>query len=342
MPDATGGDDASTVTPGDGSTPGDATVADVASSDAPTALGDAGSTVDATGPIDATPDAAPAIDAGMACPGEVVDAGITVSDAAVGHVVTSGADSGTGSLRAAIAASASGDLITFASSVTRVQLASEIDIAIPLTIQGPGASSLTIDGGGSSTAIHIAASNVTLAGFTVTNAGVGIHVAQGSPVFTQGLLVTHNATYGLEVTASGSTNIARDTGSTFTGNGTGVITHVLQSTGTAAAYLTSSTIIGNQIGVAVVTDTQIAQIDLQGCTTIAANTMYGALVQIAGDAGTGFPSLVAPATGGAGTNLITQNPVGVQRLGGASDGDLTFAPLAQVTGNTTDFVPAFP
>lgn len=254
-----------------------------------------------------------------------------------------GNDSGAGSLRAAIAASTSGDLVTFASNVTRVQLASEIDIAIPLAIQGPGASSLTIDGGGSSTAIGIAASNVTLAGLTVTNASVGIHVTFGSPVITQGLVVTNNTTYGLEATANGATNIVRDRGSTFTGNGTGVIAHVLQATGTAAVYLTSSTIIGNQIGVAVVTDSRIAQIELQGCTTIAANTMYGALVQLVpSDAGVGFPSIVAPAAGGVGTNLITSNPVGVQRIGAVTDGDLTFSPLAQVTGNTTNFVPAFP
>ena len=63
-----------------------------------------------------------------------------------------------------------------------------------LSIQGPGAAMLTIDGGGSSEAILVTASNVTIAGVTVTNAAVGIHVANGGPVFTQALAVTGNTT----------------------------------------------------------------------------------------------------------------------------------------------------
>ena len=67
---------------------------------------------------------------------------------AANQVVTSLADSGAGSLRAAIAAVGSGETITFA--VTgMITLASELAIDKSLTIQGPGASQLTVSGNNS-------------------------------------------------------------------------------------------------------------------------------------------------------------------------------------------------
>ncbi|MBN1185834.1 MAG: T9SS type A sorting domain-containing protein [Bacteroidales bacterium] len=63
--------------------------------------------------------------------------------------VTSTNDSGAGSLRQALADAANGDTINF--SVTGViTVLSQLDIAKSITIQGPGADSLAIDGGGTS------------------------------------------------------------------------------------------------------------------------------------------------------------------------------------------------
>jgi hypothetical protein len=60
------------------------------------------------------------------------------------RTVTSLNDSGAGSLRDTIAASASGDTIVFAVTGTIVLTSSSLDVNHDLTILGPGASSLTI------------------------------------------------------------------------------------------------------------------------------------------------------------------------------------------------------
>src|SRR5712675_582337 len=58
--------------------------------------------------------------------------------------VTSTADSGTGSLRNAIATAAAGDTITFAISGVITLTTGELSIDKNLTISGPGAANLTI------------------------------------------------------------------------------------------------------------------------------------------------------------------------------------------------------
>ena len=61
--------------------------------------------------------------------------------------VTSGADSGPGSLRQAIADAAPGDTIVFAKNVHNITLTSgELDITKNLDIEGPGSNKLTISG----------------------------------------------------------------------------------------------------------------------------------------------------------------------------------------------------
>jgi hypothetical protein len=63
-------------------------------------------------------------------------------------VVTNATDSGAGSLRAAILAAAAGDTITFSAGlVGPITLTSGVlEISEPLTIQGPGAGQLTVNG----------------------------------------------------------------------------------------------------------------------------------------------------------------------------------------------------
>lgn len=82
-------------------------------------------------------------------------------------------DSGDGSLRAEIAGAHAGDTINFGPGVVgKINLTSQLYITTSLTIQGPGASQLAIDGGGYSRVFEIAANtNVTLSGLTISGGG---------------------------------------------------------------------------------------------------------------------------------------------------------------------------
>jgi predicted outer membrane repeat protein len=123
--------------------------------------------------------------------------------------VTSAADSGTGSLRADIAAAHSGDTIAFAPSLAgqTIQLTSdELFIDKSLTIQGPGAGLLAISGGNAWRVFEVRGSttNVTLSGLTITQGnahaldtayegnGGGIANDNGSTLTISGCTVSGN------------------------------------------------------------------------------------------------------------------------------------------------------
>ena len=88
--------------------------------------------------------------------------------------VASLADSGTGSLRAAVASATAGDTINIAATGTLTPTSGEIAIAKSLNIIGPGVSGLTISGNGSSRIFNIVAGSavadapVTLSGMTLS------------------------------------------------------------------------------------------------------------------------------------------------------------------------------
>jgi hypothetical protein len=83
--------------------------------------------------------------------------------------VTSSADGGSGSLRDAIATAPPGATIDFAISGTIALASGELAIAKDLTIVGPGAQRLTLDGGKARVLSIAAGSTVTLSGLTITN-----------------------------------------------------------------------------------------------------------------------------------------------------------------------------
>src|SRR5436190_20479894 len=72
-----------------------------------------------------------------------------VSSSASTLIVTSALDNGPGSLRATIAAAASGDVIQFDASLNGqvILLTSELSVTRELKIDGPGADQLAISGG---------------------------------------------------------------------------------------------------------------------------------------------------------------------------------------------------
>jgi predicted outer membrane repeat protein len=79
-------------------------------------------------------------------------------------------DSGAGSLRAAIVGANPGDVITFASNVTgTIALASTLSINKDLTINGPGASNLTINGNGTVQLFQVTGATFTLQNLTLAN-----------------------------------------------------------------------------------------------------------------------------------------------------------------------------
>src|SRR5437899_948378 len=86
--------------------------------------------------------------------------------------VTNLADSGPGSLRAAIMAANTtpgADVIKFAGGLKgTITLASELSVTDDLTIKGPGASQITVSGGTTTRVFDVSAGSVTIDRLTIT------------------------------------------------------------------------------------------------------------------------------------------------------------------------------
>ncbi len=152
--------------------------------------------------------------------------------------VSSVSDSGSGSLRAEIAAAQSGDTIVFAASLngkTITLTSGELDLTKNLTIQGPGASQLTISGNNTTLTTHASRvfevaqnTTVTLSGMTINDHGVSLKswsvaVKYGGGILNHGTLtitgstLTDNHTYGGDGGAIFSDGTLTITGSTLSG-----------------------------------------------------------------------------------------------------------------------------
>src|SRR6476619_3311163 len=95
---------------------------------------------------------------------------IALSTQAATITVTNTNDSGAGSLRQAIANANHGDRIQFGITGTMILTTGELLVDKSVTISGPGAASLTVDGNGTGRVFHVS-SGVTaaIAGLTITN-----------------------------------------------------------------------------------------------------------------------------------------------------------------------------
>jgi hypothetical protein len=158
-------------------------------------------------------------------------------------------DSGAGSLRADIAAASSGDTINFASGLsgTITLTSGQLLISDGVTIEGPGASELSISGNNSSRIFEIAAGqNVAISGLTITdgNAGGG----DGGGVLNEGMLALTNCTLAASYASNGG-GLANDgaltlTDCTISGN-TAANGGGIDNVSGATLALTSSTVYGN-------------------------------------------------------------------------------------------------
>src|SRR5262249_230040 len=84
--------------------------------------------------------------------------------------VTNTQDSGPGSLRQALADANDGDTINFAVTGTIELATGEMVVDESITIAGPGAETLAVNGSGKSTVFHIASGEaVSISGLTITN-----------------------------------------------------------------------------------------------------------------------------------------------------------------------------
>ena len=84
--------------------------------------------------------------------------------------VTNTNDSGSGSLRQALADASNGDTINFAVTGTIGLTSGELLVDHSITISGPGAENLAVNGNSKSRVFHIgSAQTVTISGLTITN-----------------------------------------------------------------------------------------------------------------------------------------------------------------------------
>jgi hypothetical protein len=180
-------------------------------------------------------------------------------------VVTNTNDSGAGSLRQAISEACPGGTITFANTVTgTIALTSgELDLDENLTIQGPGAGVLAINGGTTFRIFNVGsvnpAVNVTISGLTITNGepgefgfGGGICSSSTGTVNVTNCTIsgnTSNAGFGggIDNQGTGTVNVLTSTvsGNTVNDGGSGAFGGGICNTGTGTINVTRSTVSGN-------------------------------------------------------------------------------------------------
>lgn len=107
-------------------------------------------------------------------------------------IVTNNADSGRGTLREAVALAASGDTVSFDRNIRRITLTGgEIFVDKSLTIEGPGADRISLNGYRTSRIFYIARRNkVTISGVTFE---YGRSTDRGGAIFNEGTLAVQNS-----------------------------------------------------------------------------------------------------------------------------------------------------
>ena len=129
------------------------------------------------------------------------------------YTVTSTADSGTGSLRAALGMAATGDTINFSLTypATITLTSGSLLVGTDVTISGPGPAKLFISGGGNSTVFSLNGVTAAISGVTVENAssggfGGGIYNYGGTLTVSNSTLSGNSTILGIGVGGGGIDN----------------------------------------------------------------------------------------------------------------------------------------
>jgi hypothetical protein len=163
--------------------------------------------------------------------------------------VTSCSDSGPGTLRQAVSGAKSGGVVTFSTSPSchTITLASTIDIAHDLTIDGPGATSMAVSGNGAVGVFHIeSGATVTIARLTIEKGSA----PNGGGIFNDGRLTVSESTLTDNFAATGggaiwSNGSVTMTGSTLSDNSTDYYGGGIYSTSNGKLRVTGSSLSGN-------------------------------------------------------------------------------------------------
>ena len=171
-------------------------------------------------------------------------------------MVTNTNDSGPGSLRQALLDADDGDVIGFAVTGTIGLSSGELLVTKNITISGPGAENLAVNGNGQSTVFHIVlGETVTISGLTITNgsagSGGGIHNDHAA-LTLDSCTITGNSGGGIY---NDGNNVGHATlqinNSLITNNSGGGIYNDAIQAGTATLVITYSTLSNNNNGVAI-------------------------------------------------------------------------------------------
>ena len=158
-------------------------------------------------------------------------------------------DNGLGSLRQALADAMDGDTISFAVTGTIALTSGELLIDKNITISGPGAQSLVVDGNDNSPVFHTASGQtVTISGLTITNGrGLGFDGAVYTDDATTLTLsnCTISANSATAIYNQGDMQISY---STVSDNGAGISNDAHKS-GSATMELNYSSVTGNGSGI---------------------------------------------------------------------------------------------
>jgi hypothetical protein len=179
--------------------------------------------------------------------GAGVVGGMGVARAAV-LTVTTANDSGPGSLRAAVAAAANGDTITFSSRLNGTPIlitSGEIDTGTSMTITGNGPAQTIIDGSNKNRVLGVVGGTVSISGVTIRNGLVALTGVNES--IAAGLLVEGGATLSVADTAvTGNTVTASAPGAFALGGGLAALSggHLTVVRSTVSGNRASATVQG--------------------------------------------------------------------------------------------------
>ena len=133
--------------------------------------------------------------------------------------VTNTNDSGAGSLRQALAVAHDGDIITFAVSGTITLTSGGLGVFKNVTISGPGADQLSIDGNQALFVFGVFPQRtVTISGLLIRNAQVGVYNNQGT-LTVSNCVLSGNSSAGLYNYAGASMTVANSIISNNSGTG---------------------------------------------------------------------------------------------------------------------------